>query len=195
LCRGVDLHLEGTSNDYLGKGMGGGLISVSPRRPGDSVPHAAGNAVLYGATGGRVFLAGRVGQRFAVRNSGATAVIEGCSDHGGEYMTGGKVLVIGEVGRNFAAGMTGGIAYVWDPGLSLKAMLADTAPSARRPSDSQLDDIRGLIEAHRDNTGSPVAARILEEWSQEQGSFWVISASGDNRPIPVVEQVEVPVSP
>jgi glutamate synthase domain-containing protein 3 len=195
LCRGVDMHLEGTSNDYLGKGMGGGLISVSPRRPGNSVPHAAGNAVLYGATGGRVFLAGRVGQRFAVRNSGATAVIEGCSDHGCEYMTGGKVLVIGEVGRNFAAGMTGGIAYAWDPGLSLKAMLADTAPSARRPSDSQLDDIRGLIEAHRDNTGSPVAARILDEWSREQGSFWVISASGDNRSIPVLEQVEVPVSP
>ena len=98
------MHLEGTANDYLGKGMGGGLISVSPRRPGETVPHAAGNAVLYGATGGRVFLAGRVGQRFAVRNSGATAVIEGCSDHGCEYMTGGKVLVIGDVGRNFAAG-------------------------------------------------------------------------------------------
>ena len=173
------MHLEGTANDYLGKGMGGGLISVSPRRPGESVPHAAGNAVLYGATGGQVFLAGRVGQRFAVRNSGATAVIEGCSDHGCEYMTGGKVLVLGEVGRNFAAGMTGGIAYVWDPGLSLKAMLADTAPSARRPSDAHLDDIRSLIESHRDDTGSPVAARILEDWSQEQGSFWVISASGD----------------
>jgi len=195
LCRGVDMHLEGTANDYLGKGMGGGLISVSPRRPGGLVPHAAGNAVLYGATAGQVFLAGRVGQRFAVRNSGATAVIEGCSDHGCEYMTGGKVLVIGEVGRNFAAGMTGGIAYVWDPGLSLKAMLADTAPSARRPSDTHLDDIRGLIESHRENTGSPVAARILDDWSREQGSFWVISASGDQRAVPLVEQMEVPVSP
>jgi glutamate synthase domain-containing protein 3 len=195
LCPGVDMHLEGTANDYLGKGMGGGLISVSPRRPGETVPHAAGNAVLYGATGGRVFLAGRVGQRFAVRNSGATAVIEGCSDHGCEYMTGGKVLVIGDVGRNFAAGMTGGVAYVWDPALSLKAMLADTAPSARRPSDSHLDEIRGLLEAHRDNTASPAAARILDNWSREQSSFWVISASGDSRPIPMVEQVEVPVSP
>ena len=103
LCRGVDLHLAGTSNDYLGKGMGGGLISVSPRRPNGRVSQAAGNAVLYGATGGKVFLAGRVAQRFAVRNSGATAVIEGCSDHGCEYMTGGKVLVIGNVGRNFDA--------------------------------------------------------------------------------------------
>jgi glutamate synthase domain-containing protein 3 len=195
LCRGVDMHIEGTANDYLGKGMGGGLISVSPRRPGGSVPHAAGNAVLYGATGGQVYLSGRVGQRFAVRNSGATAVIEGCSDHGCEYMTGGKVLVLGEVGRNFAAGMTGGTAYVWDPALSLKAMLADTAPSARRPSDTHLDDIRGLIESHLERTASPVAAAILGDWSREQGSFWVISASGDSRPIPIVEQAEVPVAP
>jgi glutamate synthase domain-containing protein 3 len=178
LSRGIALHLEGTANDYLGKGMGGGLISVSPRRQGVSVPHAAGNAVLYGATAGRVYLAGRVGQRFAVRNSGATAVIEGCSDHGCEYMTGGKVLVIGDVGRNFAAGMTGGVAYLWDPSLSLKAMLADTAPSARRASDADLAEIRGLLEAHRANTSSPVAREILEGWANEQGAFWVISASG-----------------
>jgi glutamate synthase domain-containing protein 3 len=192
LCRGVDLHLDGTSNDYLGKGMGGGLISVSPRRPDGLVPQAAGNAVLYGATGGRVFLAGRVAQRFAVRNSGATAVIEGCSDHGCEYMTGGKVLVIGDVGRNFAAGMTGGVAYVWDPDLSLKAMLADTAPSARRPSDSDLADIRALLEAHRDNTGSPIAARILGDWPGQQGAFWVISTSGKAREPVRVEVGEVP---
>jgi glutamate synthase (NADPH/NADH) large chain len=148
--------------------------------------------VLYGATGGRVFLAGRVAQRFAVRNSGATAVIEGCSDHGCEYMTGGKVLVIGDVGRNFAAGMTGGVAYVWDPDLSLKAMLADTAPSARRPSDSDLADIRALLEAHRDNTGSPIAARILGDWPGQQGAFWVISTSGKAREPVRVEVGEVP---
>jgi glutamate synthase domain-containing protein 2/glutamate synthase domain-containing protein 1/glutamate synthase domain-containing protein 3 len=192
LCRGVDLHLDGTSNDYLGKGMGGGLISVSPRRPSGQVPQAAGNAVLYGATDGRIFLAGRVAQRFAVRNSGATAVIEGCSDHGCEYMTGGKVLVIGDVGRNFAAGMTGGVAYVWDPDLSLKAMLADTAPSARRPSDSDLAEIRALVEAHLANTGSPVAAGILDAWPGLQGSFWVISASGRAREPVRVQVGEVP---
>jgi glutamate synthase domain-containing protein 2/glutamate synthase domain-containing protein 1/glutamate synthase domain-containing protein 3 len=194
LCRGVDLHLEGTANDYLGKGLGGGSISVSPRRPEGSVPHAAGNAVLYGATGGEAYLAGRVGQRFAVRNSGASAVIEGCSDHGCEYMTGGRVLVVGDVGRNFAAGMTGGTAYVWDPGLSLKAMLADTAPSARRPNDADLADIRDLLEAHMTRTGSPVSARILEQWTAEQGSFWVISAS--SRPqVPILTQAgEVPAS-
>jgi glutamate synthase domain-containing protein 3 len=194
LCRGVDLHLAGTSNDYLGKGMGGGLISVSPRRPNGLVPHAAGNAVLYGATGGEVFLAGRVAQRFAVRNSGATAVIEGCSDHGCEYMTGGKVLVIGDVGRNFAAGMTGGVAYVWDPDLSLKAMLADTAPSARRPSDADLGDIRALVEAHHANTDSPVAAGILDDWPGQQGSFWVISASGRPREPVRVEVGDVPAT-
>ncbi|MDP9144270.1 MAG: glutamate synthase-related protein, partial [Actinomycetota bacterium] len=192
LCRGVDMHLEGTSNDYLGKGMGGGLISVSPRRPGESVPHAAGNAVLYGATGGQAYLAGRVGQRFAVRNSGATAVIEGCSDHGCEYMTGGKVLVIGDVGRNFAAGMTGGTAYVWDPDLSLKAMIADTAPSARRPSDADLADIKGLLEAHSNNTGSPVSTGLLSGWAKEQGSFWVISASTRAEERTRIEVTEVP---
>ncbi len=194
LCSGVDLRLEGTSNDYLGKGMGGGLISVSPRRHGSLLPHAAGNAVLYGATGGRAFLAGRVGQRFAVRNSGATAVIEGCSDHGCEYMTGGRVLVLGDVGRNFAAGMTGGIAYVWDPDLSLKAMLADTAPSARRPSEADLAEILRLIEAHRDYTASPVAEQILSDWSRHQGGFWVISPSAP--PLEAVEMAvtEVPVT-
>ncbi|MGH8913049.1 MAG: glutamate synthase large subunit [Acidimicrobiia bacterium] len=194
LCGGVDLHLEGTSNDYLGKGMGGGLVSVSPRRPGEVIPHAAGNAVLYGATGGRVFLAGRVGQRFAVRNSGATAVIEGCSDHGCEYMTGGKVLVIGDVGRNFAAGMTGGVAYVWDPSLSLKAMLADTAPAARRPSGADLADIRSLVESHSTYTGSPVAAGILEDWATQQDAFWVISASGRAREPIRIEISEVPAT-
>ena len=110
-------------------------------------------------------------------------------------MTGGVVLVLGDVGRNFGAGMTGGIAYVWDPAMNLKARLADTAPAARRPSDSDLDEIRGLLRPIGDNTASPTAARILDNWSAEQGSFWVISASGDSRPIPIVEQVEVPVSP
>jgi glutamate synthase (NADPH/NADH) large chain len=107
-------------------------------------------------------------------------------------MTGGRVLVIGDVGRNFAAGMTGGMAYVWDPDLSLKAMLADTAPSARRPSDSDLADIRALVEAHLSNTGSPVAAAILEDWPRQQGSFWVISAAGRAREPVRVEVGEVP---
>ncbi|MGA8039368.1 MAG: glutamate synthase large subunit [Acidimicrobiia bacterium] len=186
LAPGVRMHLEGTANDYLGKGMGGGSISVSPRRAGGSRPHAAGNAVLYGATGGAIYLAGRVGQRFAVRNSGATAVIEGCSDHGCEYMTGGKVLVLGEVGRNFAAGMTGGTAYVWDPDLSLKAMLAESSPAARRPNDADLASMRTLLEDHADRTSSPIAVDLLEQWGSLVPQFWVISPSaGEERAVKI----------
>lgn len=176
LSAGVQLRLQGTANDYVGKGMGGGLISVRPRRAG-SLPHAAGNAVLYGATGGRVFLAGRVGQRFAVRNSGATAVVEGCSDHGCEYMTGGTVLVLGDVGRNFAAGMTGGVAYVWDPDLKLKGRLAETAPPIRRPAAAEVAQIAKLLNAHVEQTGSPAATSLVEDPGRVAEEFWMVAPS------------------
>lgn len=177
LSPGVILDLRGTANDYVAKGMAGGTVAVTPTR-GSGVPHAAGNAVLYGATGGRVFLAGRVGQRFAVRNSGATAVVEGCSDHGCEYMTGGVVVVIGEVGRNFAAGMTGGMAIVWDPNLALKARLAETAPALRRAVGTEVDMLRSLLEEHYEFTSSPVAGRILEG-DDGLRDFWVVEPQGD----------------
>ena len=140
-----------------GKGLGGGLVVVKPRRPNDFIPHAAGNAVLYGATGGTAFLSGMVGQRFAVRNSGATAVIEGCSDHGCEYMTGGTVVVLGPVGRNFAAGMTGGVAFVWDPKAVLNRYLAETSPANRRLLDMERLELHDLIDAFSEATASPVA--------------------------------------
>ncbi len=177
LCPGVSLDLRGPANDYVAKGMAGGVIAVTPARAG-GIPHAAGNAVLYGATGGSVFIAGKVGQRFAVRNSGATAVVEGCSDHGCEYMTGGAVVVIGEVGRNFAAGMTGGVAMVWDPGVTFKARLAETAPAARRPSAPEMELIRTLVEEHYERTSSPVAGRLLETPSSFE-EFWVVEPRGD----------------
>jgi glutamate synthase (ferredoxin) len=177
LSPGVTIDLRGTANDYVAKGMAGGIIAVTPARS-EGIPHAAGNAVLYGATGGRVFLAGRVGQRFAVRNSGATTVVEGCSDHGCEYMTGGVVVVLGDVGRNFAAGMTGGMAMVWDPSLSLKARLAETAPAIRRPAGTEIDLLRSLLEEHYAFTNSPIAGRLLEA---EEGldDFWVVEPTGD----------------
>ena len=188
LTSGVTLRLKGVANDYVAKGMGGGVLSVSPtRRVGGPTPHVAGNAVLYGATGGRVFLAGTVGQRFAVRNSGATAVIEGCSDHGCEYMTGGAVLILGDVGRNFGAGMTGGIAYVWDPEVKLKGRLAETAPDARRPTGSDAADISSLIEEHIEYTASPTARSLANRFSEMIDSFWVIAATGKER-IPITEQ-------
>jgi glutamate synthase domain-containing protein 3 len=177
LSSGITIDLRGTSNDYVGKGMAGGTIAVTPLRA-EGVPHAAGNAVLYGATGGRMFLAGRVGQRFAVRNSGATAVVEGCSDHGCEYMTGGVVVVIGEVGRNFAAGMTGGMALVWDPAMGLKGRLAETAPAVRRPVGGEMELLASLLEEHYEFTTSPIAGRLLER-EGALDEFWVVEPQGD----------------
>ncbi len=192
LISGVTLDLRGPANDYVAKGMAGGTLSVAPPR-GNGIPHAAGNAVLYGATGGQLFLAGRAGQRFAVRNSGATAVVEGVSDHGCEYMTGGLVVVLGEVGRNFAAGMTGGMALVWDPTLALKAKLAETAPGIRRPIGTELELLRSLLEEHYDRTASPIAGKLLES---EAGldDFWLIEPSGDvDHPSEVIVEVSEPV--
>ena len=176
LVQGVSLGLHGTANDFVGKGMGGGRIVVQPRRMG-GVPHAGGNAVLYGATGGSAYLAGTVGQRFAVRNSGATAVVEGCSDHGCEYMTGGTVVVLGGVGRNFGAGMTGGVAYVWDPDTVLNRYMADTSPSNQRLREMDAIELRILIEEHLALTRSPLAAEILGEWERHVDRFWVLRAS------------------
>ena len=187
LSQGVTLRLKGVANDYVGKGMGGGVISISPRRRAEGpTPHVAGNAVLYGATGGSLFLAGTVGQRFAVRNSGATAVVEGCSDHGCEYMTGGTVLVIGAVGRNFGAGMTGGIAYVWDPEVNFKGRAAETAPHVRRPNESDSAAIEALISEHLEQTASPTARSLLSRLPAELESFWVVTASGPTK-IPLAE--------
>ncbi len=188
LSRGIALRLDGTANDYVGKGMGGGRIVVRPRRPStDLAPHAGGNAVLYGATGGIAFLAGTVGQRFAVRNSGATAVVEGLSDHGCEYMTGGMAVVLGPVGRNFGAGMTGGVAYVWDPRVTLNRYVADTSPSMRRLLEMERLELRVLVEEHLAETSSPVAGRILDDWDRQVERFWALRAS---RPIPASERLE-----
>ncbi len=182
LAKGVSMRLDGTANDYIGKGMGGGKVVVVPARPlVDFAPHAGGNAVLYGATGGELYLGGGVGQRFAVRNSGATAVVEGVSDHGCEYMTGGVALVLGPVGRNFGAGMTGGTAYVWDPEMRLNAFVAESAPSMRRLGDADGEAVVELLERHIRETASPVATSILADWERHSGRFWVLAARGPER--------------
>lgn len=179
LAPGITLRLQGTANDYVGKGMGGGRIVIVPRRAavGQSA-QGAGNAVLYGATGGHVFIAGRVGQRFAVRNSGAVAVVEGASDHGCEYMTGGLVVVLGRVGRNFAAGMTGGTAYVWDPQQILNRFVADTAPAVRRLVEVEALELHALVEEHFRETESSTAQDILARWDHQVDRFWVLHAGG-----------------
>ena len=175
LVRGMRLYLEGEANDYVGKGMAGGMIAVSPDqdagfRGRDGV--LVGNTVLYGATGGTLWVAGRAGERFAVRNSGARAVVEGVGDHGCEYMTGGTVVVLGPVGRNFAAGMSGGIAYVWDVDGDLDDQvnhaMVDLEPLSEANDIAMLSE---MIETHSERTGSPLALEVLENWDVVVGQI------------------------
>ena len=176
LAPGIDFRLTGAANDYVGKGMGGGRIVV--QAPDDDLGDAVlvGNTVLYGATRGELFCAGRAGERFAVRNSGATAVVEGTGDHCGEYMTGGTVVVLGPVGRNVGAGMTGGELFLYDDGGD-EALehLNDELVLARRPDDVQLVFLRELVAAHAELTGSAVASGILDRWDQAVGLFWRVA--------------------
>ena len=169
LAAGVELEVIGECNDYVGKGMSGGRIVVlpPPNDAGDAV--LLGNAVLYGATGGELFSTGRAGERFAVRNSGATAVVEGVGDHACEYMTGGTIAVLGEVGLNVGAGMSGGELYVLDPVGRLPLRLNAQLVVAERGASEEL---RELLERHLRHTGSPRTAAVLERWSEAAGWFW-----------------------
>ncbi len=168
LPRGLTLELEGDANDYLGKGLSGGKIVVYPPKNSAFVPEdniLVGNVALYGATSGTAFLNGAAGERFCVRNSGATAVVEGVGDHGCEYMTGGRVVVLGPTGRNFAAGMSGGVAYVLDEGRDFYLRLNKALVSMELVTEQHdIAELRGLIQAHADATGSPKAKRILADF-------------------------------
>ena len=168
---GITLRLEGDSNDYLGKGLSGGRIVVRPDRDAGFVAEQqiiAGNVIGYGATSGEIFLRGQVGERFCVRNSGATAVVEGVGDHGCEYMTGGTVLVLGPTGRNFAAGMSGGIAYLLD--LDHDHLNADLV-DPKKLTDEDRDLVKKLITRHLEETGSSVAERLLSDWGMSATRF------------------------
>lgn len=175
LTRGIELRLHGDANDYVAKSLSGGRIVIVPPEGYSFVPEAnviAGNTLLYGATGGELYVCGQVGERFAVRNSGAEAVVEGVGDHCCEYMTGGRVVVLGATGRNFAAGMSGGIAYVWNEAgdfdfycnmESVELTLVDT------PADEA--DLKRLLEQHLKYTDSPLARRILDGWTTFRHQF------------------------
>lgn len=174
-ARGLSLFLEGDTNDYLGKGLSGAKIIVVPPRNAAFKAEEnviAGNTLLYGATEGEVFIRGRAGERFAVRNSGANAVVEGVGDHGCEYMTGGRVVVIGPTGRNFAAGMSGGIVYVYDKDCKLDSFcnkeMVELGPLNQK---RDIAVVRDLLEKHARYTVSPVALFLLEHWAQEVGHF------------------------
>jgi glutamate synthase (NADPH) large chain len=174
--RGITLRLFGDANDYFGKGLSGGRLIL---RPPTNAPESfvaedniiAGNVILYGATGGEVFIRGQVGERFCVRNSGAVAVVEGVGDHACEYMTGGRVVVLGPTGRNFAAGMSGGIAYVYDPDDALPQLHNGEMVDIETLDEEDVEFLRSVVRRHREETDSVVANRILDRWHQNVRHF------------------------
>ena len=170
--KGLTLSLEGDANDYLGKGLSGGRIMVFPPREASYAAEdniITGNVACFGATGGEVYVNGQAGERFCVRNSGATAVVEGIGNHGCEYMTGGKVYILGRTGRNFAAGMSGGTAYVLD----LKPALCnrDLVELEKVEDPAEQEEVKSVIKRHAEYTGSPLAKRLLENWEETLPRF------------------------
>jgi glutamate synthase (NADPH/NADH) large chain len=193
---GITLRLSGDANDYLGKGLSGGRIVLRP--PIDSATEfvaeenvIAGNVILYGATSGEVFIRGTVGERFCVRNSGATSVVEGVGDHACEYMTGGQVVVLGPTGRNFGAGMSGGVAFIYDPEdefhRSLNTEMVDLETSL---DDEDADFLRDVIRRHHDETGSEVASAILDRWHQQVRYFKKVMPKDYKRVIEAIATAE-----
>jgi len=173
-AKGLSFELEGEANDYVGKGLSGAQLAIYPDAKSQLVPHEniiIGNVALYGATSGHLFVCGQAGERFAVRNSGATTVVEGVGDHGCEYMTGGRALILGETGRNFAAGMSGGIAWVYD----LEGTFKDRCNLEMVDLDpldaADETQITNLLKRHINLTNSKLAASILSNWKNERALF------------------------
>jgi glutamate synthase domain-containing protein 2/glutamate synthase domain-containing protein 1/glutamate synthase domain-containing protein 3 len=171
LSPGIELTLTGEANDYVCKSMAGGRVVIKPPANDSGDPSLAGNTVLYGATGGQLFIAGHAGERFAVRNSGAVAVVEGVGDHACEYMTAGAVVILGRTGRNLGAGMSGGEAYVYDPDRLLGLNLNPQLVAAYEPTAGQLESLRRVIGKHLDATGSRRAREILAKWPDRSRYF------------------------
>ena len=194
LPRGITLTLEGDANDYLAKGLSGGKIIAFPPHQSTfpaEVNILVGNVVLYGATGGEVYLRGLAGERFAVRNSGAHAVVEGVGDHGCEYMTGGRVVVLGHTGRNFAAGMSGGIAYVVDETGNFPAHCNQELVSLDELVDpADIEEVKELVGKHAQYTGSAVGKRVLEFWEYYQRTFVKVMPRDYRRAIEAMQRAE-----
>jgi glutamate synthase (NADPH/NADH) large chain len=191
--QGLKLEVFGDANDYVGKGLSGGTIVV---RPAPSSPLTLktsentilGNTVLYGATAGRLFAAGQAGERFAVRNSGAHAVVEGCGSNGCEYMTGGCVAILGPVGDNFAAGMTGGMAFVYDPAGQLPILINEESVIHQRLASAHWENVlRNLIEEHVRETQSLYALNLLSAWDETRLQFWQVC------PREMIDRLDVPL--
>ncbi|MFD4369549.1 glutamate synthase large subunit [Rhodococcus sp. NPDC058521] len=194
--KGMTLRLHGDANDFVGKGLSGGRIVVRPPLETaagfvaeDNI--IGGNVILFGATSGEVLLRGVVGERFCVRNSGATAVVEGVGDHGCEYMTGGKVVILGKTGRNFGAGMSGGVAFVYNPDRDFEDNLNTELVDLEDLEGDECAWLKGAIERHRDETGSEVAARILSDWSQQVGHFAKVMPRDYKKVLMAIKDAEI----
>ena len=193
LPAGITLNVRGDANDYFGKGLSGGIVSV---RPNESATYKfdeniiVGNVAFFGATLGRGFINGLAAQRFAVRNSGATVVVEGCGNHGCEYMTGGCALVLGEVGQNFAAGMTGGVAYVFDEYGTLASRCNQESVELKAPTDAELEQIRALIEEHVRYTASPRGIKLLYRFAALSRHFVKVIPTEYERVLQIVADAE-----
>ena len=176
--QGMKLEVFGDANDYVGKGLSGGTIVVKPTISSPLVPEAnaiIGNTVLYGATAGKLFASGRAGERFAVRNSGADAVVEGLGSNGCEYMTGGTAVILGPIGVNFGAGMTGGMAFLYDPEDSFKLKVNPETVTWQRIDHPHWEAVlKGLVAEHVAETKSPLGARLLNDWDRQVGHFWQV---------------------
>lgn len=186
LVNGLNIFLDGVANDYVGKGMHGGRIIVTPTIYQEGAS-AVGNTCLYGATGGKLFVSGTAGERFAVRNSGALAVVEGTGDHACEYMTGGTVVILGETGINFGAGMTGGAAFVYDRGKTFMDKLNRELVEARRINVDEDSEgkiyLRKILQSYHNRTRSPKAARILGNFREELAYFWMVTPKDMKAPL------------
>ncbi len=202
MVNGVTLKLHGDANDFVGKGLSGGRIIIAPPEESTFVPEEnfiIGNVALYGAIQGEAFFRGMAAERFCIRNSGARAVVEGVGDHGCEYMTGGRVVILGPTGRNFAAGMSGGIAYIYDPKDEfLQNCNMEMVAMERLEDESDIAELKELIQKHENYTGSTVAAKILEDWEAAVGMFRKVMPVDYKRALEEMarerEQAEVPVT-
>jgi glutamate synthase (NADPH/NADH) large chain len=190
--QGLKLYVVGDSNDYVGKGLSGATIIIRPAQSSNFETHLntiIGNTVLYGATSGTLFAAGQAGERFCVRNSGATAIVEGCGSNGCEYMTGGKVIILGSVGPNFGAGMTGGMAFVYDTDHSFKHRVNEETVIYQRIKVGHYETVlRNLIMSYHEETVSKWAEKILVNWDKEVSKFWQIV------PKEMLQKLEIPVT-
>ncbi len=196
LAKGIDLKLIGESNDYTGKGLSGGKIIVqapenSSFDPAENI--IIGNTCLYGATSGEAYFNGLAGERFAVRNSGANAVVEGVGDHGCEYMTGGRVVILGKTGRNFGAGMSGGIAYVWDPRKTLNVYINHEMVDVEYlVNEDDINEVHRLIKNHMEHTNSKRAEYILNNWLMEKENFWKVIPGEYKKALLKLQKVNTP---